>query len=154
MRVRSVLVMRWISNTICEKWRNTYFWHTVKGLLLHDIVFKLPLISTVWTIKRVAEVFCVGYIHENFVLYITPAVELPPPQKISRANLYQNVDTRKYDPKRRNSITFLCRNPKGGFHKNRCFHSVLQSISWVPVARSNCIILPKGNDKYSFPSYE
>ena len=97
-------------------------------------LLKLPLISTLWTIKRVAEVFYVGYIHENFVLYITPAVELPPPQKISRANLYQNVDTRKYDPKRRNSITFLCRNPKGGFHKNRCFHSVLYNrsiISWV-----------------------
>ena len=117
-----------------NKWRNMYFWHSFKGLLLHDIFLKLPLISTLWTIKWVAEVFYVGYIHENFVLYITPAVELPPPQKISRANLYQNVDTRKYDPKRRNSITFLCRNPKGGFHKNRCFHSVLYSksiISWV-----------------------
>ena len=130
------------------------FWTFSQRLVAAWHFLKLPLISTLWTIKRVAEVFYVGYIHENFVLYITPAVELPPPQKISRANLYQNVDTRKYDPKRRNSITFLCRNPKGGFHKNRCFHSVLQSISWVPVARSNCIILPKGNDKYSFPSYE
>ena len=130
------------------------FWKFSQRLVAAWHFLKLPLISTLRTIKRVAEVFYVGYIHENFVLYITPAVELPPPQKISRANLYQNVDTRKYDPKRRNSITFLCRNPKGGFHKNRCFHSVLQSISWVPVARSNCIILPKGNDKYSFPSYE
>ena len=130
------------------------FWKFSQRLVAAWHFFKLPLISTLWTIKRVAEVFYVGYIHANFVLYVTPAVELPPPQKISRANLYQNVDTRKYDPKRRNSITFLCRNPKGGFHKNRCFHSVLQSISWVPVARSNCIILPKGNDKYSFPTYE
>ena len=115
---------------LVNKWRNTYFCFTVKGLLLHDISFEITLnFNLMNNKKRVAEVFCVGCIHENFILYITPAVELPPPQKISRANLYQNVDTRKYDPKRRNSITFLCRNPKGGFHKNRCFHSVLQSIS-------------------------
>ena len=143
-------------NILCNLWTNG-------GIRIFDIqskvcccmkFFKITLNFNLMNNKKSSWSFCVGYIHENFVLYITPAAELPLPQKISRANLYQNVDTRKYDPKRRNSITFLCWNPKGGFHKNRCFHSVLQSISWVRVARSNCIILPKGNDKYSFPSYE